>query len=115
MLLARIVLGPKSGSALQRIRFPGNGCVSSALKYLSKSGLKYLGQMEAHGTAIDGSIAVPALLYPDETLLGDQDGVGLYEGYVYVYSVVLGFLINLLEITRPQITSSVAFMSPPID
>ncbi|KIM26587.1 hypothetical protein M408DRAFT_72594 [Serendipita vermifera MAFF 305830] len=36
--------------------------------------------MEAHGTAIDGSIAVPALLYPDETLLGDQDGVGLYEG-----------------------------------
>lgn len=36
--------------------------------------------METHGTAIDGSIAVAALLYPDETLLADQDGVGLYEG-----------------------------------
>lgn len=29
---------------------------------------------------LDGSIPVPALLYPDETLLADQDGVGLYDG-----------------------------------
>lgn len=44
--------------------------------------------METHGTAIDGSIAVAALLYPDETLLADQDGVGLYEGYFEYHIMV---------------------------
>lgn len=29
---------------------------------------------------VDGSIPVPALLYDDEQLLSNQDGVGLYDG-----------------------------------
>jgi hypothetical protein len=40
--------------------------------------------MEAYGTVLDGSIAVAALLFPDEVLLAEQDGVGLYDGSVIV-------------------------------
>jgi len=38
--------------------------------------------MLAHAEAVDGSIPVPALLFPDEDLLAAQDNVGLYRGYV---------------------------------
>lgn len=38
--------------------------------------------MDIHGTRADGSIPVVALLFPDESLLAEQDSVGLYEGYV---------------------------------
>jgi len=36
--------------------------------------------MEAYGTVLDGSIAVAALLFPDEVLLAEHEGVGLYDG-----------------------------------
>ncbi|PVG00142.1 hypothetical protein CPB86DRAFT_730120 [Serendipita vermifera] len=38
--------------------------------------------MESHALPIDGSIPVAALLFPDEYLVAEQDGVGLYDGNV---------------------------------
>ena len=33
--------------------------------------------------SVDGTIPVPALLYDDEEVHASQDGVGIYDGYVY--------------------------------
>jgi ESCRT-II complex subunit VPS36 len=38
--------------------------------------------MNIYAISVDGSIPVPALLFPDEELLAGQDDVGLYNGWV---------------------------------
>lgn len=39
--------------------------------------------MDFHARSVDGTIPVIALLFPDEALLAEQDGVGLYDGYIH--------------------------------
>lgn len=42
-----------------------------------------MGTLKRYTKAVDGTIPVPALLYPDEEILASQDWVGIYEGWVY--------------------------------